>query len=299
MKRYNNEYMKFVENSGLFSPKFKNSATKIFDFTQDFSQEYPTLAKMGVDVLTKAGKYLYKNRRKIARVGKKLLKNTVDAISLPFSNFLFSRKNKRRKMSQEQQQEIKPVAENTESPAPASPVNILPTSTGSGGLRELDEYPASQDEIIEEEPIKDIEEPEPIKETLPNFQIVKLVQDDVAPSSPSLVPVKGNSKVYRCLKCKTFVSATKPHTAAECAARKNKEIKSTASTTKRRRKVDKELLKNFRILEKRDAAAAAKGAILSKKAQSLIKKYNKKSKKSSPVIPKQIMSFLDSISKKF
>ena len=297
--------MKFIENSSLFSPKFKNSATKIFDFTQDFSQEYPTLTKLGVNVLTKAGKYLYKNRRKIARVGKKLLKNTVDAISLPFSNFLFSRKNKnknknknkKRKMSQEQQ-EIKPVAENTESPA--SPVNILPSNTESSGLRELNEYPASQDEIIEEEPIKDIEEPLPVVSSAANVQIVKLVQDqDDGALSPSLVPVKGNSKVYRCLKCKTFVSATKPHTAAECAARKNKEIKSTTSTTKRRRKVDKELLKNFRILEKRDAAVAAKGAIISKKAQSLIKKYNKKSKKSSPVIPKQIMNFLDSISKKF
>lgn len=294
--------MKFVENSSLFSPKFKNSATKIFDFTQDFSQEYPTLTKIGINVLTKAGKYLYKNRRKIAKVGKKLLKNTVDAISLPFSNFLFSRKNKnqnknkRRKMSQEQQ-EIKPVAE-----SPASPVNILPSSTGSSGLRELNEYPASQDEIIEEEPVKDIEEPLPLPEvsSAANVQIVKLVQDqDDGALSPSLVPVKGNSKVYRCLKCKTFVSATKPHTAAECAARKNKEIKSTTSTTKRRRKVDKELLKNFRILEKRDAAVTAKGAIISKKAQSLIKKYNKKSKKSSPVIPKQIMNFLDSISKKF
>lgn len=280
--------MKFIENSRLFSPKFKNSATKIFDFTQDFSQEYPTLTKIGINVLSKAGKYLYKNRRKIARVGKKLLKNTVDAISLPFSNFLFSRKNKnkntKRKMSQEQQ-EIKPVAE-----SPASPVNILPSSTASSGLRELDEYPASQDEIIEEEPIKDIEEPKVSSATN---------EPEPLEEGSTLVPVKGNTKVYRCLRCKTFVSATKPHSVAECDARMRKEIKSTTSTTKRRRKVDKELLKNFRILEKRDAAVAAKGAIISKKAQSLIKKYTKKSKKSSPVIPKQIMNFLDSISKKF
>ena len=61
----------------------------------------------------------------------------------------------------------------------------------------------------------------------------------------------------------------------------------------------KELLKNFRMLEKRNGAVTAKGAVITKKAQALMKKYNKKSKKSSPTIPKQIMNFLDYVSKKF
>lgn len=288
--------LKFIQNSGMFSQNFKNMAGNVFDFTQ----KHPVLTKAGASLgaaaLSAAGSYLYKNRGKIAKIGKKLFKNTVDAISLPFSNFFNSSKKKRRKMSQEQPQEIKPILPespispvNTQ-PEPAPEVKILPSS---GGLQELDVYnspPASQavvEDIVPEEPL-------PMVSQAAAVQLVEPVQE-----TPNLVPVKGNTKVYRCLKCKTFVSATKPHTAAECAARKSKEVKSTTSTHKRRRKVDKELLKNFRILEKRNVAVAAKGAVISKKAQSLMKKFSKKSKKSSPTIPKQIMNFLDSLSKKF
>lgn len=254
------------------------------------------LAALGTGAAIGAGTLLYKNREKIARGAKKLFKNTVDAISYPFSNF-FNSSKKRRKMSNESQ-EIKPLSPEVNEAKP-----ILPPSPPASQqvLKELDEYgspspsPITIAEALGEEPSEDkVFYTVPPSMTGEKYPVIK-----VGTISSNLVPVKGNSKVMRCLNCKTFVSATKPHTAEECAARKFKEIKSTSSTKKRRRKVDKELLKNFRILEKKGAAASAKGAVISKKAQALLKKYSKKAKKSSPVIPKQIMSFLDSISKKF
>lgn len=264
------------------------TARKILDFSRR-NKSLLGLGALGAAATIGAGTLLYKNRKKIASGAKKLFKKAVDTISLPFSNFFNSSKSKRRKMSQEQTQEIKPILPESQEVKP-----ILPESPPiNGGLQELDEYSSP----VASQPLAgdiEIEEPLPMVSQPAAVQLIEPVQE-----TSTLVPVKGNSKVYRCLKCKTFVSATKPHTAEECAARKSKEIKSTASTHKRRRKVDKELLKNFRILERKNDAVAAKGAVISKKAQALMKKYKKKSKKSSPVIPKQIMSFLDSLSKKF
>lgn len=269
----------------------------------DFSLRNKSLLGLGAAATAAtigAGALLFKNRKKIARGAKKLFKKTVDAISLPFSNFFNSRKKRRKMSNDNKQQEIKPILPEqtvvTEQAVVASPILPQPVS---GGLRELDEYGSPQSsQKIEDFDI--VEEPEVNVETIPvvspaaNVQLIEPVEE-----TSTLVPVKGNSKVYRCLKCKTFVSATKPHTAAECAARKCKEIKSTTSTRKRRRKVDKELLKSFRILERKKDAVTAKGAVISKKAQALMKKFNKNKKKSSPTIPKQIMNFLDSLSKKF
>ena len=256
------------------------------------------LAALGTGAAIGAGTLLYKNRKKIARGAKKLFKNTVDAISYPFSKFFNSSKSpkKRRKMSNENQ-EMKPLSPHE----PLLPVDPLPSSPPASQpvLRELDEYgspsPITIAEALGEEPSED----KVFYAVSPANTGEKYPVIEARTISSNLVPVRGNSKVMRCLNCKTFVSASKPHTAEECAARKLKEITSTSSTKKRRRKVDKDLLKNFRMLERKSDAVAAKGAVISKKAQALIKKFNKKSKKTSPTIPKQVMSFLDYVCKKF
>lgn len=117
---------------------------------------------------------------------------------------------------------------------------------------------------------------------------------------PPLVPVAGNPKVMRCLNCKTFVSANADHRYSDCdlrLARKasHKGTKSTAfSKTKR---VDKNLVKSFRKLEKENAKTDQLKASISKKASALIKKYKTQSKKTTK-IPKQLISFLDFITKR-
>jgi len=152
----------------------------------------------------------------------------------------------------------------------------------------------------------------PIVPQLPNSQpqeiISPIVTDPVIPftevpeikttEKPNLIPVKGNSSVYRCLNCKTFVSAKRPHTEAECAARRNKSVSQNNSTssTKRRRKVDKELFKNFRKLEKKNASITTATSAITKKAVALLKKYKKQKKTQ---IPKQLTSFLEYVTKKF
>lgn len=139
----------------------------------------------------------------------------------------------------------------------------------------------------------------------PQEVISPIVTDPVIPfteaktsEKPNLIPVKGNSSVYRCLNCKTFVSAKRPHTEAECAARRNKSVSQNNSTssTKRRRKVDKELFKNFRKLEKQNASITTATSTITKKAVALLKKYKKQKKTQ---IPKQLTSFLEYVTKKF
>lgn len=205
-------------------------------------------------------------------------------------------------MSNDNNQEIIEESEIKEEPNVEEPVSLVETQSNSSGLRELEEYgspEASQAIPIEE--VEEIEEPQP-QVTVETIPVVSSVADkklvEPVQETSTLVPVKGNTKVYRCLKCKTFVSASKPHTEADCLARKHKESKKDIKTKSRKRKVDKELLKSLKVLEKRNSSIEAKNSVISKKAQALIKKFGKKAKKSSPTIPKQMISFLDLVSKK-
>lgn len=140
-------------------------------------------------------------------------------------------------------------------------------------------------------------DPNPVMET-PRPQVAETV-----PSNPNLVRVNGNNRVFRCTRCKTFVSAQRPHTEADCNARLNRKNRENVSapvsteviSSSRKRRVDKQLLKNFRKLEKQNAAVTAAACSLSKKASMLLKKY-KKSKKVQ--IPKQLTGFLEYVTKK-
>lgn len=117
---------------------------------------------------------------------------------------------------------------------------------------------------------------------------------------PPLVPVKGNPKVMRCLNCKTFVSVHDDHKYSDCNNRLAKKANNqgTRSIPLRRHKgVDKSLVKSFRKLEKENAKTSQLKSTISKKAETLIKKYKKQTKKSSK-IPKQLLSFLEFVTKK-
>ena len=189
-------------------------------------------------------------------------------------------------------EEENPVSSNIEpEEQKISPVIETNVSSSTNEIQKIIS-PTDNEQIPEIEPSQSI----PIiceSEPLPFTSTVAAV---TTTNSPKLVPVKGNTKVYRCLKCKTFVSASKPHTDADCLARCNKETK---TTNRHRRKNDKKLLKSLKMLEKKNSSVLAKSAVLTKKAQALVKKFGKKSKKSSPTIPKQIINFLDLVSKKF
>lgn len=119
-------------------------------------------------------------------------------------------------------------------------------------------------------------------------------------NGPTLVPVKGNPKVMRCLNCKTFVSANSPHTFDDCNARLAKkalhDTKSTSPRKRKSKKVDKNFVKSFRKLEKENTKNVQLKTTIGKKASTLIKKY--KTQKTTK-IPKQMLSFLDFITKRF
>lgn len=119
-------------------------------------------------------------------------------------------------------------------------------------------------------------------------------------NGPTLVPVKGNPKVMRCLNCKTFVSVNSPHTFDDCNARLAKkalhDTKSTSPRKRKSKKVDKNFVKSFRKLEKENTKNVQLKNTIGKKASTLIKKY--KTQKTTK-IPKQMLSFLDFITKRF
>ena len=159
--------------------------------------------------------------------------------------------------------------------------------------------PESQPQEVNSPLIADIS-PEPVIE-VSSEPVIKNSPEPISLEpeiTSTLVPVKGNTSVMRCIRCKTFVSANKPHSEAECAARRNKaeSRNSGDSTTKRRRKADKELLKNFKKLEKRNASTCSAASSISKKATALLKKYKKQKKTQ---LPKQLTTFLEYITKKF
>lgn len=117
---------------------------------------------------------------------------------------------------------------------------------------------------------------------------------------PPLVPVSGNPKVMRCLNCKTFVSANSDHRYKDCdlrLARKASKQHTKSTSPKPHKRVDKNLVKSFRKLEKENAKTTQLKSSISKKASALIKKYKKQDKKTTK-IPKQILTFLDFVTKK-
>ena len=200
-----------------------------------------------------------------------------------FRNRKSKKNNSRKRMSQPEKTEVvipnSPVAPNSPNvPSPIVPSPIVP---------QMGESTYSQPQPITSPEIVD-----------PVIPFSDAREAKMPENKPNLVPVKGNSSVYRCLNCKTFVSANRPHTEAECAARRNKSDSKTKSTssTKRRRKVDKELFKNFRKLEKENASISAATGVITKKAVALLKKYKKQKKTQ---IPKQLTSFLEYVTKKF
>lgn len=218
------------------------------------------------------------------------------------SNFIKTRKNKRRKMSQPTSPQKLPTQPSSQSLS----TEKLPFSNSSVNIVEPLPFTNEQTLTVEQplvtEQPKVVEQPETVIE-----QPVAVAKNDTCVISlDRMVPVKrsdGSVSVYRCLDCNTFVSPNKQHTCQECMERqkkfaesKNKPHPISSSSKKRKRKVDKTLFKSFRELEKREKASKAAATSINKKAESLIKKY--KTRSSNPKIPKQISSFLDFVIKK-
>lgn len=217
------------------------------------------------------------------------------------SNFIKTRKNKRRKMSQPTSPEKLPAQPSSQSLS----TEKLPFSNSSVNI--IEPLPFTNEQTVEQplvtEQPKVVEQPETIVVEQPETAVAN---DTCVISLDRMVPVKrsdGSVSVYRCLECNTFVSPNKQHTCQECMERqkkfaesKNKPHPISSSSKKRKRKVDKTLFKTFRELEKREKASKAAATSINKKAESLIKKY--KTRSSNAKIPKQISSFLDFVIKK-
>lgn len=210
------------------------------------------------------------------------------------SNFIKTRKNKRRKMSQPTSPQKLPTQPSSQSLS----TEKLPFSNSSVNVIEPLPFTNEQTLTVEQPLVTEqpkVEQPEAVDKN-----------DTCVISLDRMVPVKrsdGSVSVYRCLECNTFVSPNKQHTCQECMERqkkfaesKNKPHPISSSPKKRKRKVDKTLFKTFRELEKHEKASKAAAISINKKAESLIKKY--KTRSNNPKIPKQISSFLDFVIKK-
>lgn len=104
------------------------------------------------------------------------------------------------------------------------------------------------------------------------------------PSAPVISSVKGNSKVDRCARCKTFIKKGVPHTQAECDRRIAKKLapkpagtrtKKKFRMTPKRRKYMEELLEKATVAESAMRVMGSVERWLGKKEKSL-SKHSKK-----------------------
>lgn len=237
----------------------------------------------------------------------------VNAVSNLASNFFNKRSRKRRKMSQNL---IEPPPANAPLIEPPPEPGVVGTFVSKpevdAALENIQQVPlvaaaVSESNVepplppppldVEPPPYDSYDEADDIK-IEPQEIFPPPPADDLPPPAPGVeLHSTRNRKVLRCYRCGTFVSRNKPHSIEECNERIRKfkanrgKRKSTAS--KRKRKVEKELLKSFRALERKNAATVGVATAVAKKARSLIEKYKGKSK-----IPKQIVNFLKYVDKK-
>lgn len=146
----------------------------------------------------------------------------------------------------------------------------------------------------EENPVK--EEIEKMHDTVLEDNKPFLSSNESAPKiikseTNMLVPVSGNPKVLRCLKCHTFVSANKSHSEEECVSRSLKfnERKGRKKVCKnsKKGKVEEIVSKNYRVLEKNMEKFVVRAKKLNKKY-----KTNPKFR-----IPTELKNFIESFSK--
>lgn len=130
------------------------------------------------------------------------------------------------------------------------------------------------------------EEEEPSDEKVKR---IKITQKEI-PAEPTIVPVRGNPKVDRCIRCNTFVKKGAIHTLAECDAR---------ILSKKNRSGKPRAHKKFRMTDKRKVAimkgaaqAAAFSAIYSP-LRSVEKWAKKKEKRLSEGTKKKLNKVFD------
>ena len=111
----------------------------------------------------------------------------------------------------------------------------------------------------------------------------------IPPSSPNIVPVRGNSKVQRCTRCNTFVKKGAAHTEAQCNARIASKKNRKAPKTSKSRKI--RITPKRKDTMKEAGVFAAEFLAISKPLKSL-QKYVKKHPKS---ITKGIKRQLNSV----
>lgn len=166
----------------------------------------------------------------------------------------------------------------------------LPSQTADGSIvfdsSAPSFVPKKKTEVIVTKRTRDEEEPSGEK-----VKRIKITQREI-PAEPTIVPVRGNSKVDRCIRCNTFVKKGVIHTLDECNARilakKNRIGKPRAN-------------KKFRMTDKRKIAimkgaaqAAAFSAIYSP-LKSVEKWAKKKEKQLSKGTKKKLNKVFDVI----
>lgn len=117
----------------------------------------------------------------------------------------------------------------------------------------------------------------------------KIEPAKIAIPEPSLVSVKGNSKVDRCIRCNTFVKKGAVHTIDQCNARiAAKKNRTGRSRSKKFRMTDKR-----RVAIMKGAAFAAAFIALSKPIRTLENWANRSSKRLSETTKKKLNAVFD------